>query len=111
MLQANFADCYIEVKSVTLAERNGYFPTPSPGKGENIFGELMGVAAAGIKRGGGVRGAALAITFSPARHIDTIKYAQLARRGSGIRRGSFESIKRNFSAKMELKRTSTYITL
>ncbi len=91
MLQADFRpDCYIEVKSVTLAEKeNGYFPTPN-------------VTERGAKTSSGVDGrcggrssrvvvfAVLhsAITFSPARHID-IKYAQLLAESSRIRRGSF----------------------
>lgn len=79
MLQADFRpDCYIEVKSVTLAEKeNGYFPDAITERGQKHLRELMGVAAAGHRAV--VLFAVLhsAITrFSPARHID-IKYAQL----------------------------------
>ncbi len=78
MLQADFRpDCYIEVKSVTLAEKeNGYFPTPSPNEAKTSSG-IDGRCGGRSSRSGGVRGAALRhYTFFPARHID-IKYAQL----------------------------------
>lgn len=79
MLQAeDRRDCYIEVKSVTLAEQDkGYFPDAVTERGQRHLRELMSVAA------GGERAVMLfavlhsAITcFSPARHIDAT-YAQL----------------------------------
>lgn len=79
MLQANDRpECYIEVKSVTLADRdNGYFPDAVTLRGQKHLRELMSVAAAGKR-------AVLLFAvlhsaierFSPARHIDP-KYAQL----------------------------------
>jgi len=71
-------ECYIEVKSVTLADRdNGYFPDAVTLRGQKHLRELMSVAAAGKR-------AVLLFAvlhsaierFSPARHIDP-KYAQL----------------------------------
>ncbi len=79
MLQAeDRCDCYIEVKSVTLAEQNkGYFPDAVTERGQRHLRELMSVAK------GGERAVMLfavlhsAITsFSPARHIDAT-YARL----------------------------------
>ncbi|MCS2165454.1 DNA/RNA nuclease SfsA [Scandinavium manionii] len=71
-------DCYIEVKSVTLAEQEyGYFPDAVTERGQKHLRELMGVAASGDRAV--VLFAVLhsAITqFSPARHIDPT-YAQL----------------------------------
>lgn len=71
-------NCYIEVKSVTLAEKdNGYFPDAVTERGQKHLRELMSVAASGDRAV--VLFAVLhsAITrFSPARHIDA-KYAQL----------------------------------
>ncbi|MGC6746463.1 DNA/RNA nuclease SfsA [Escherichia coli] len=58
MLQADSRpDCYIEVKSVTLAENEqGYFsPMRSLNEVRNTFGELMSVAAEGQR----------AVIFSP----------------------------------------------
>jgi sugar fermentation stimulation protein A len=79
MLQAeDRPECYIEVKSVTLAEqKNGYFPDAVTLRGQKHLRELMSVAAAGKR-------AVLLFAvlhsaierFSPARHIDP-KYAQL----------------------------------
>ena len=79
MLQAeDRPECYIEVKSVTLAEQeNGYFPDAVTLRGQKHLRELMSVAAAGKR-------AVLLFAvlhsaierFSPARHID-LKYAQL----------------------------------
>lgn len=79
MLQADDRpECYIEVKSVTLADRdNGYFPDAVTLRGQKHLRELMSVAAAGKR-------AVLLFAvlhsaierFSPARHIDP-KYAQL----------------------------------
>ncbi|MCM7016040.1 DNA/RNA nuclease SfsA [Enterobacter asburiae] len=79
MLQAeDKPECYIEVKSVTLAEQeNGYFPDAVTLRGQKHLRELMSVAAAGKR-------AVLLFAvlhsaierFSPARHIDP-KYAQL----------------------------------
>ncbi len=79
MLQAdNRPECYIEVKSVTLAEKdNGYFPDAVTLRGQKHLRELMSVAAAG-KRAVllfAVLHSAIG-RFSPARHID-LKYAQL----------------------------------
>ena len=79
MLQAeDRPECYIEVKSVTLAEQeNGFFPDAVTLRGQKHRRELMSVAAAGKR-------AVLLFAvlhsaierFSPARHIDP-KYAQL----------------------------------
>jgi sugar fermentation stimulation protein A len=79
MLQAeDRPECYIEVKSVTLADKdNGYFPDAVTLRGQKHIRELMGVAAAGKR-------AVLLFAvlhsaierFSPARHIDP-QYAQL----------------------------------
>ncbi|CAQ87750.1 DNA/RNA nuclease SfsA [Escherichia fergusonii] len=79
MLQAGFQpDCYIEVKSVTLADHGqGYFPDAITQRGQKHLRELMSVAAEGQRAV--ILFAVLhsAITrFSPARHID-MKYAQL----------------------------------
>ncbi|TLU66083.1 DNA/RNA nuclease SfsA [Enterobacter sp. MF024] len=79
MLQADDRpECYIEVKSVTLAEKdNGYFPDAVTLRGQKHLRELISVAAAG-KRAVllfAVLHSAIA-RFSPARHIDP-KYAQL----------------------------------
>ncbi|AXF60532.1 DNA/RNA nuclease SfsA [Leclercia sp. W6] len=79
MLQADDRpECYIEVKSVTLAEKdNGYFPDAVTLRGQKHLRELMSVAAAG-KRAVllfAVLHSAIG-RFSPARHID-LKYAQL----------------------------------
>ncbi|POU75672.1 DNA/RNA nuclease SfsA [Leclercia sp. LSNIH6] len=79
MLQADDRpECYIEVKSVTLAEKdNGYFPDAVTLRGQKHLRELMSVAAAGKRA---VLLFALLHSaigrFSPARHID-LKYAQL----------------------------------
>ena len=71
-------NCYIEVKSVTLAEEDyGYFPDAVTERGQKHLRELMSVVASGDRAV--VLFAVLhsAITrFSPARHIDP-KYAQL----------------------------------
>lgn len=79
MLQAeDRPECYIEVKSVTLADNDhGYFPDAVTLRGQKHLRELMSVAAAGKR-------AVLLFAvlhsaierFSPARHIDP-KYAQL----------------------------------
>lgn len=79
MLQAeDRPECYIEVKSVTLADQdNGYFPDAVTLRGQKHLRELISVAAAGKR-------AVLLFAvlhsaierFSPARHIDP-KYAQL----------------------------------
>ncbi len=79
MLQAeDRPECYIEVKSVTLAERdNGYFPDAVTLRGQKHLRELISMVAAGKR-------AVLLFAvlhsaierFSPARHID-LKYAQL----------------------------------
>lgn len=79
MLQADSRpDCYIEVKSVTLAEKDlGYFPDAITERGQKHLRELMSVAAEGKRAV--ILFAVLhsAITrFSPAHHIDA-KYAQL----------------------------------
>ncbi|ROP58410.1 sugar fermentation stimulation protein A [Enterobacter sp. BIGb0383] len=79
MLQAeDRRNCYIEVKSVTLAEsESGYFPDAVTVRGQKHLRELMSVAASGDRAV--ILFAVLhsAITrFSPARHIDA-KYAQL----------------------------------
>jgi sugar fermentation stimulation protein A len=71
-------ECYIEVKSVTLADRdNGYFPDAVTLRGQKHLRELNSVAAEG-KRAVlffAVLHSAIG-KFSPARHIDP-KYAQL----------------------------------
>ena len=71
-------ECYIEVKSVTLADRdNGYFPDAVTLRGQKHLRELISVAAEG-KRAVlffAVLHSAIG-KFSPARHIDP-KYAQL----------------------------------
>ncbi|GAL57917.1 DNA/RNA nuclease SfsA [Pseudescherichia vulneris] len=79
MLQAEARrNCYIEVKSVTLADKGyGYFPDAVTLRGQKHLRELMSVAASGDR-------AVMLFTvlhsaierFSPARHIDA-KYAQL----------------------------------
>lgn len=79
MLQAeDRRNCYIEVKSVTLAEKEyGYFPDAVTAHGQKHLRELMSVAAAGHRAV--ILFAVLhsAIDrFSPAHHIDA-KYAQL----------------------------------
>ncbi|MGG8088058.1 DNA/RNA nuclease SfsA [Klebsiella aerogenes] len=79
MLQAKGRrNCYIEVKSVTLAEKEyGYFPDAVTARGQKHLRELMSVAAAGHRAV--ILFAVLhsAIDrFSPAHHIDA-KYAQL----------------------------------
>jgi sugar fermentation stimulation protein A len=79
MLQAEGRrNCYIEVKSVTLAEQEyGYFPDAVTERGQKHLRELMSVAAAGHRAV--ILFAVLhsAINrFSPAHHIDA-KYAQL----------------------------------
>ncbi|MBA8227230.1 DNA/RNA nuclease SfsA [Escherichia fergusonii] len=79
MLQAGFQpDCYIEVKSVTLADHaQGYFPDAITQRGQKHLRELMSVAAEGQRAV--ILFAVLHSTitrFSPARHID-MKYAQL----------------------------------
>ena len=81
MLQAEERrNCYIEVKSVTLADKaQGYFPDAVTLRGQKHLRELMSVAAAGDR-------AVLLFAvlhsaidrFLPARHIDP-KYAQLLR--------------------------------
>ncbi|HCT2143367.1 DNA/RNA nuclease SfsA [Raoultella ornithinolytica] len=79
MLQAEERqNCYIEVKSVTLAENDsGYFPDAVTERGQKHLRELMSVAAAGDRAV--ILFAVLhsAINrFSPAHHIDA-RYAQL----------------------------------
>ncbi|EQB0888559.1 TPA: DNA/RNA nuclease SfsA [Raoultella ornithinolytica] len=79
MLQAKERqNCYIEVKSVTLAENDsGYFPDAVTERGQKHLRELMSVAAAGDRAV--ILFAVLhsAIDrFSPAHHIDA-RYAQL----------------------------------
>lgn len=79
MLQADFRpDCYIEVKSVTLAEKDfGFFPDAITERGQKHLRELMSVAAEGKRAVIFFAVLHSAITrFSPARHIDA-KYAQL----------------------------------
>ena len=79
MLQAEGRrNCYIEVKSVTLADKaQGYFPDAVTLRGQKHLRELMSVAAAGERAVllFAVLHSAIA-RFSPARHIDA-KYAQL----------------------------------
>ncbi|ENL1642218.1 DNA/RNA nuclease SfsA [Raoultella ornithinolytica] len=79
MLQAEERqNCYIEVKSVTLAENDsGYFPDAVTERGQKHLRELMSVAAVGDRAV--ILFAVLhsAIDrFSPAHHIDA-RYAQL----------------------------------
>lgn len=79
MLQAEERqNCYIEVKSVTLAENeSGYFPDAVTERGQKHLRELMSVATAGDRAV--ILFAVLhsAIDrFSPAHHIDA-RYAQL----------------------------------
>lgn len=79
MLQAEERqNCYIEVKSVTLAENDsGYFPDAVTERGQKHLRELMSVAAAGDRAV--ILFAVLhsAIDrFSPAHHIDA-RYSQL----------------------------------
>lgn len=79
MLQAEARqNCYIEVKSVTLADKeSGYFPDAVTERGQKHLRELMSVAAAGDRAV--ILFAVLhsAIDrFSPAHHIDA-RYAQL----------------------------------
>ncbi|EHM51289.1 DNA/RNA nuclease SfsA [Yokenella regensburgei] len=71
-------NCYIEVKSVTLAENEyGYFPDAVTERGQKHLRELMSVVAAGDRAVVFFAVLHSAITcFSPARHIDA-KYAQL----------------------------------
>ena len=79
MLQADDRqNCYIEVKSVTLAEKEyGYFPDAVTERGQKHLRELMSVAAEGQRAVIFFAVLHSAITrFSPARHIDE-KYAQL----------------------------------
>ena len=79
MLQADDRqNCYIEVKSVTLAENEqGYFPDAVTERGQKHLRELMSVAAEGQRAIIFFAVLHSAITrFSPARHIDE-KYAQL----------------------------------
>ena len=79
MLQADDRqNCYIEVKSVTLAEKEqGYFPDAITERGQKHLRELMSVAAEGKRAVIFFAVLHSAITrFSPARHIDA-KYAQL----------------------------------
>ena len=79
MLQAeDRQNCYIEVKSVTLAENDsGYFPDAVTERGQKHLRELMSVAAAGDRAV--ILFAVLHSAFdcfSPAHHIDA-RYAQL----------------------------------
>ena len=71
-------NCYIEVKSVTLAEREcGFFPDAVTLRGQKHLRELMSVAASGDRAV--ILFAVLHSAvehFSPARHIDE-KYARL----------------------------------
>ncbi|MGK0704528.1 DNA/RNA nuclease SfsA [Yokenella regensburgei] len=79
LLQADDGrNCYIEVKSVTLAENEyGYFPDAVTERGQKHLRELMSVVAAGDRAVVFFAVFHSAITcFSPARHIDA-KYAQL----------------------------------
>ncbi|WP_297206329.1 DNA/RNA nuclease SfsA [uncultured Pluralibacter sp.] len=79
MLQAQGRpDCYIEVKSVTLAEKDqGYFPDAVTARGQKHLRELMSVAADGDRAVLLFAVLHSAITrFAPARHIDPV-YAQL----------------------------------
>ncbi len=71
-------ECYIEVKSVTLADRdNGYFPDAVTLRGQKHLRELISVAAEGKRAVLFFAVLHSAIRkFSPARHIDP-KYAQL----------------------------------
>lgn len=79
MLQADDRpNCYIEVKSVTLAENEyGYFPDAVTERGQKHLRELMSVVASGDRAVMLFAVLHSSITqFSPARHIDE-KYAQL----------------------------------
>ncbi|KNC87939.1 DNA/RNA nuclease SfsA [Trabulsiella odontotermitis] len=79
MLQAeDRRNCYIEVKSVTLAENeNGFFPDAVTARGQKHLRELMSVVSEGDRAVIFFAVLHSAITcFSPARHIDA-KYAQL----------------------------------
>jgi len=71
-------NCYIEVKSVTLAEQKyGFFPDAVTLRGQKHLRELMGVAASGDRAV--ILFAVLHSAvehFSPARHIDE-QYARL----------------------------------
>lgn len=71
-------ECYIEVKSVTLADRdNGYFPDAVTLRGQKHLRELISVVAEGKRAVLFFAVLHSAIRkFSPARHIDP-KYAQL----------------------------------
>lgn len=71
-------DCYVEVKSVTLAEKNhGYFPDAVSTRGQKHLRELMRVAAEGKRAVMLFAILHSAIdSFSPAWHIDPY-YAQL----------------------------------
>ncbi|ADO49829.1 DNA/RNA nuclease SfsA [[Enterobacter] lignolyticus] len=77
-------NCYIEVKSVTLAEKAyGYFPDAVTERGQKHLRELMSVAASGDRAVVFFAVLHSAITrFSPARHIDA-KYAQLLSEAHG----------------------------
>jgi len=77
-------NCYIEVKSVTLAENAyGYFPDAVTERGQKHLRELMSVAASGDRAVVFFAILHSAITrFSPARHIDA-KYAQLLSEAHG----------------------------
>lgn len=77
-------NCYIEVKSVTLAEKTyGYFPDAVTERGQKHLRELMSVAASGDRAVVFFAILHSAITrFSPARHIDA-KYAQLLSEAHG----------------------------
>ncbi|ALR75499.1 DNA/RNA nuclease SfsA [[Enterobacter] lignolyticus] len=77
-------NCYIEVKSVTLAEKEyGYFPDAVTERGQKHLRELMSVAASGDRAVVFFAVLHSAITrFSPARHIDA-KYAQLLSEAHG----------------------------
>lgn len=93
MLQADSRpDCYIEVKSVTLAENEqGYFPDAVTERGQKHLRELMSVAAEGQRAVIFFAVLHSAITrFSPARHIDE-KYAQLLSEISSCAKGVNES--------------------
>jgi sugar fermentation stimulation protein A len=96
MLQADDRqNCYIEVKSVTLAEKDGYFPDAVTTRGQKHLRELMSVAANGDRAV--ILFAVLhsAIDrFSPAHHIDA-RYAQLLIEAQN-KGWKFSPIKRNF---------------
>ncbi|WP_318357593.1 DNA/RNA nuclease SfsA [Enterobacter sp.] len=100
-------NCYIEVKSVTLAENEqGYFPDAVTLRGQKHLRELMSVAASGDR-------AVLLFAilhsaierFSPARHIDA-KYAQLLkeaqRKGVEILAYKAELSAKNMTLRMPL---------